>query len=287
MEIVAEFSYNHFGNIDRAKKMIDAAQLAGATCVKFELRNNNSYFRNNTEIRSYREPFEFSDLQIKEFAKHCEQLGIGWFASLHDLHSLSRIMQFKPRYLKIASREARCEPFLNKVKEVNNNAFPVVISTGGLSCNQIENIYSLFGPVGLTLVHTSCLYPCDTSDLNMNRIKWMMKNFKSNTGYSGHETGFLPSIYATVLGVNYLERHFTLEEDEKKIAKGKSYFNDELCTLTPDAFANMVNHLNLVLQLRDQPIAEGANPHEMERVCTYGVPAWDGNDVFLLPVQIF
>ena len=76
MEIVAEFTYNHLGDTARAIRMITEAKKAGATCVKFELRNNKNYFRNNQKIRIKRDKYEFSLKQISAFVKHCKKENI-------------------------------------------------------------------------------------------------------------------------------------------------------------------------------------------------------------------
>ena len=281
MEIVAEFTYNHLGNLDRARKMIDAAKAVGATCVKFEMRNNDSYFRNYESIRDRKQGYEFTDEAIAGFVNHCKEVSIEWFASVHDIHSLMKVIPLKPRYLKIASREARIIPFLSKFKEVNGKAFPVIVSTGGLSFKQVEEIYELMKDEKLTMLHTSCLYPCEPEYLNMNRIRKMKERFNCNIGYSGHERGYLPSLYAATLGVSYIERHFTLEDKVSTVAKGKEDFKDELCTLGPIAFKEMVNAIELFRQLHNQETKDKVTEQELSRVNAYGIPSWDGEDVYV------
>ena len=43
--IIAEIGNNHNGNIEEAFKLIDAAKEAGADCVKFQMRNMESVYR--------------------------------------------------------------------------------------------------------------------------------------------------------------------------------------------------------------------------------------------------
>jgi sialic acid synthase SpsE len=280
MEIVAEFTYNHFGNIDRAKQMIGEAKNAGATCVKFEIRNSENYFKNNPEIQQKKRSFEFNDQQIMEFVLHCQQEQIGWFASVHDIHSLRRILPFHPKYIKVASREARVMDFLVEIKKINENKIPVIVSTGGLSFEEVEKIYGLFKDQELWLLHTNCIYPCPVEKLNMNRIRKMKVSFNCKIGYSGHEEGFMASLYAATLGADYIERHFTLN-DQQDVAKGKPSFEDDRCTLSPLQFKEMADAVNLITQLYDQPLREEIAPEELERINAYGNIGWDGEDVFL------
>lgn len=279
MEIVAEFTYNHSGKVSLAKKMILSAMKSGATCVKIELRNNAAYFRNNTEILRKRSAFEFNEYQLEEFVKCCRHYNINWFASVHDIHSLKKVLKFYPSYIKIASREARNTCFLRKVAEINNKQFPIVVSTGALSFGQVTGIYKLLRKEKLTLLHTSCLYPCSVGDLNINRILLMKRKFDCSIGYSGHEEGFVPSLYAVFLGIDYIERHFAL--DRIQVAKGKQSFHDELCTLRPNEFKEMVNGIRKILQLKNQAVNKGVSLKELKRVNAYGNLLWDGNDVFV------
>jgi N-acetylneuraminate synthase len=218
---------------------------------------------------------------LKGFISDCNKVGIPWFASVHDFYSLKKILPFGPKYIKVASREARIGSFLACVKELTEGRVPIIISTGGLLFEQIEQIYNQMSRGHLTLVHTSCLYPCGIENLNMNRVRMMKDKFDCNIGYSGHEQGFLPTLYATALGVNYIERHFTLEDRQKKVAKGKEGFQDDLCTLGPETFAEMVNGVRLFMQLIKQNTDKGNLPLELERVNAYGIPDWDGHDVFV------
>ena len=280
IEIVAELTYNHLGNKDRALKMIDAAKAVGATCVKFELRNNPGYFKNHREVRDNKEQHEFTSAALQQVVAHCNHERIDWFASIHDISSLQKVLALKPRYIKIASREARLTPFIERVKELVNREYPVIISTGGLSFEQIKEVYKLMRGEDLTLLHTSCLYPCNTEHLNLNRIRKMKQEFSCNIGYSGHEEGIFASLYAVTLGVTYIERHFTLEDKDKQVTKGQNYFKDELCTLGPQAFRELVNGIRTFEQLQKQPVNDSVVAAEITRVNAYGILAWNG-DVYI------
>ncbi len=281
MEITAEFTYNHFGDIIRARKMIDAAKAAGATCVKFEVRNNASYFRNNPEIKKRKSRFEFSIKQMEAFVDYCRRVKIQWFASVHDLHSLKLVIELKPKYIKVASREAQCLPFLKEIVAVNKKERPIIVSTGAMKMQEIKSIYNLLKKEDLILVHTNCIYPCPPQLLNINRIIEFKKIFNCRIGYSGHEEGIIPSLYATTLGIDYLERHFTLEEKNKKVAKGKQHFKDDLCSLSPSWFKEMTEAINLILKLKSQKHSNKISVDELLRLNTYGKLIWSGEDVFL------
>ena len=61
----------------------------------------------------------------------------------------------------------------------------------------------------------------------------MWQSDRVSIGYSGHEQGILPSIAASMLGAEFIERHFCLSR--------KSFVHHIECSLEPDEFKEMVN----------------------------------------------
>ena len=87
------------------------------------------------------------------------------------------------------------------------------ISTGMSNLKDIEACIKIFkkNKCPYSIMHCVSTYPCDEKDLNLNTIKTLKKRFKCQIGYSGHESSVSPSIIATMLGAEILERHITLD----------------------------------------------------------------------------
>ena len=47
--IIAEIGNNHQGDLEMAKRLVDAAIEAGADCVKFQLRNREALYRSRAD----------------------------------------------------------------------------------------------------------------------------------------------------------------------------------------------------------------------------------------------
>jgi len=71
--VVAEIGANHQGDMETAKKMIQAAALAGADAVKFQKRDNKALF---TEA-AYNAPYESENAFGHTYGQHREALEFG------------------------------------------------------------------------------------------------------------------------------------------------------------------------------------------------------------------
>ena len=80
--VIAEIGNNHNGSVELALKMVDAAQDAGADCVKFQMRNMSSVYRKKslakqgedlgTEyVLDLLERFQLSEDEHKKVAEYC------------------------------------------------------------------------------------------------------------------------------------------------------------------------------------------------------------------------
>ena len=91
----------------------------------------------------------------------------------------------------------------------------------------------------LWLLHCHSAYPAPTSELNLNLIPGLMIDAPDlcspapvSIGYSGHEWGIDPTVWAVVMGAEMVERHITLDRT--------MWGTDQLASVEPLAFAEMV-----------------------------------------------
>ncbi|MEO9968033.1 MAG: N-acetylneuraminate synthase family protein [Reichenbachiella sp.] len=261
---VAELSYNHHGDDEILKTLIGKASEAGATHIKFEKRAKESY----TEFKSNKQLFELSDEQIDLLIEICKKFGLGWFCSVRDISSANAIAKFKPKKVKIASREAHSLDFIASVIKIFEDQVEYVISTGGLTLEQIQLIHDLMDEnqisSKLTLVHCVSKYPHSNDESNINRIKYLKQTYACKVGYSGHESGIEPSIFAAILGVSYIERHLAL--DQTDVVKSNVNYTDEKCTLTPTEFQQMCKSIDSFVRLKTLPLRDIPLDDELNRL---------------------
>jgi N-acetylneuraminate synthase len=243
---IAEIGINHNGDINIAKKLIDASVLAGFDAVKFQKRTIDLVYDKElldshrespwgTTQREQKEGLEFTLSDYKEIDSYCKIKNIEWFASAWDLESLNFLDQFNLKYHKVASAMIIDEFFLRAVAKKKLHTF---ISTGMSRMKDIEKAISIFREenTSFELMHCFSTYPMNPEDANLSTIKDMKQVFNCDVGYSGHENGLAVSYGAAMLGITSLERHITLDRT--------MYGSDQAASIEPKGMAELISVIN-------------------------------------------
>jgi N-acetylneuraminate synthase len=219
--IIAEIGINHNGSLDLAMQMIDGAAAAGCDAVKFQKRTpeicvpldqwnieRDTPWGRMTYIE-YRRKVEFTAADYDKIDGYCRQKGIHWFASCWDEPSVDFLEKFRPVAYKAASASLTNHSLLKKMKATGK---PLMISTGMSTMEEIDAAVQAVGTEGLLIAHSTSAYPCKVEELNLRMIPVLAAKYPTvNIGYSGHETGLIPTGAAVALGATFLERHITLD----------------------------------------------------------------------------
>ena len=219
--IIAEIGINHNGSIEIAKKLIDAAFLAGCDAVKFQKRTPERCVpRDQWDVErdtpwgrmsyiKYRHKVEFWKREYDEIDRYCAARGMAWFASCWDEESVEFIEQYGVPCYKAPSASLTDIDLLTAMK---GTAKPLILSTGMSTLDEIETAVSLIGTENLLLAHATSTYPCPPKELNLRMIQTLQSMYPTvPIGYSGHETGLTPTWVAVSLGAVFIERHITLD----------------------------------------------------------------------------
>jgi N-acetylneuraminate synthase len=219
--IIAEIGINHNGSLEIAKKLIDAAFLAGCDAVKFQKRTPELCVpRDQWDVErdtpwgrmsyiSYRHKVELGKNEYDEIDRHCRERGMMWFASCWDEESVDFINQYSVPCFKAPSATLTDIPLLMKTKETGR---PLILSTGMSTMEEIDGTVAELGTDNLLVAHATSTYPCSALELNLRMIQTLKKKYPSvPIGYSGHETGLAPTWAAVALGATFIERHITLD----------------------------------------------------------------------------
>jgi len=217
--VTGELGINHNGDIAIAKKLIDMAADTGCDAVKFQKRTVEDYYDKEELAMARDSPFgktnetlkrglEFDEDGWKELIDHAEKRGLIWYASVWDHKALEFVEKFDPVCHKIASPQITHKTLLKKVKETGK---PIILSTGMSTMDQVRKAVNLLGEENLIILHCTSTYPTAENEHNLNMMKTLRKYFNCPIGYSGHEPGVYPSLFACVLGACMVERHITLD----------------------------------------------------------------------------
>jgi len=217
--IIAEIGINHNGDINIAKKLIDAAVAAGYDAVKFQKRTIEIVYTPEELAKPRENPFgptngdlkrglEFGEKEYEEIDRYCKEKGIMWFASPWDIKSVDFLEKFNVPCYKIASA---CLTDDELLKYIKSKSKPIILSTGMSTVEQIRHAVEMLGEDNLVLLHCTSTYPLVDEELNLKVIPWLKENFNCPIGYSGHEVGVYSSLAAAVIGACAIERHITLD----------------------------------------------------------------------------
>jgi len=245
--VIAELGINHNGDMDIAKKLIDAAVHAGADSVKFQKRTPHIATppEQKKQMREtpwgyityleYRYKVEFSEEQYFEIDRYCKKRKIDWMVSVWDEPSVDFMEKFDTPAYKISSASLTDH---NLLKYVRRTGRPLFISTGMSTMEQIKRAVDVVGADNLLLMHCTSSYPCDAKELNLKMIETLRKEFPSiPIGYSGHEVGLVPSAIAVALGASLVERHITLDR--------AMWGSDQAASIEPVGFDRLVRYIRL------------------------------------------
>lgn len=219
---MAEIGINHNGSLDIAKKLIDMAFICGANAVKFQKRTpelcipqemkgiiKETPWGNMTYL-DYKKKMELGEEEYKEIDRYCKEKKIPWFASSWDVPSLQFLKQFNPPFHKVASPKLTDKKLLEELKQTKK---PIFLSTGGSTLEQIKKAVGLLKDTNdVIIMHCNSSYPTKDEELNLKVIQTLKNEFPNHQiGYSGHEPGLAPSLFAGMLGAEVIERHITLD----------------------------------------------------------------------------
>jgi N-acetylneuraminate synthase len=244
--VVAEIGINHNGDVDIARRLIDAAADAGADAVKFQKRTVDVVYSADELGRPRESPFgetngdlkrglELGEEEYSAIDAHCRERGILWFASAWDEASVDFIEAFDPPCWKIASASLTDDALLSHHRATGR---PIVMSTGMSTLEQIDHAVEVLGRDDLVLLHTTSTYPSQIEELNLAAIATLRERYDVPVGYSGHEVGLAPSVAAAALGAVMVERHITLDR--------ASWGSDQAASVEPQGFARMTRDIRTV-----------------------------------------
>ena len=258
IKIIAEAGVNHNGSIITAKKLIDGAAKAGADFVKFQTFTADSLASSEAKLAIYQKK---SGLKVKnqyellkklelskeshfELINYCKKKKIKFLSTAFDEDSLEFLKSLNLDLIKVPSGEINNYPYLCKVAKINKDT---IVSTGMSDKKDISNCLKILTNNGLakskiTLMHCNTGYPTPFEDANLKAIHSIKKIFKTNVGYSDHTVGIEAAIASVAFGAKIIEKHFTLNKNDKGPDHKASISVQELSNLV-SSVKNVYNSL--------------------------------------------
>ena len=242
--IIAELGSNHNGDMDLARKLIDAAKKVGADCVKFQswtkdtifskIKYEENYFiaddyrdRDDYTLEEIVDMYSISETQMKEMSEYSREVGIDCIStpfSKKEVDFLADLLDVP--FIKIASMDLNNYPFLEYIAQKDK---PMVMSTGLSELYEIDRAVKTIESTGnnkLVILHCISIYPIPDENINLNNIDTLKKLYPYPIGFSDHSLGFSIPLASVAKGVCLIEKHFTLDK--------KMFGWDHKVSATPD-----------------------------------------------------
>ena len=247
--IIAEIGNNHNGDINLAKKLVDLAISAGADCVKFQLRDVTSLYRNGGKpddasadlgaqyTLGLLNKFQLSNEELIAIFDYCKKNGTIPLCTPWDTKSIAVLEDYGMEAYKVASADLTNHELLEALA---NTGKPLICSTGMSTESEIILSADFLRSRGaqFVLLHCNSTYPTPLRDINLEYIKNLQSHTGSMVGYSGHELGIAVPVAAVTLGAKIIEKHFTINKNMEG--------NDHKVSLLPAEFAEMVKQIRQV-----------------------------------------
>lgn len=264
--LVAEINTGHFGEMAQAKKAIDAAVQAGASCIKFQSWKPESLYtrkylqEHRIEARMYAK-FSVSASELRELSEYAKLRDIAFSSTPYSPQEIEDLLQcVNVPFIKIASMDINN---LVLLRHAAQTSFPIVLSTGMSELAEIHNAVDEIkkrSSAPLVLLHCTSLYPTPEHLLNLRNIPLLSREFpECLIGFSDHSQGVAASALSIALGASLIEKHFTLDRSKPGFDNAMALNPAELkvlienCRLAHRMLGNSARNLSED-ELRQRPI---------------------------------
>lgn len=223
---VLEMANNHWGSVERGLKIIsDFSKIVRfnnvKAAIKLQIRDVDTFihkdFRDREDIRYIKKTLD-TKLSLKDYEillQAIRKSGCISMVTPFDEKSVDTCVELDVEIIKIASSDLNDWFLIEKIAQTKK---PVVVSTGGSSLKDIDDIVKFFEnrniPLGIN--HCVSVYPSEDHELELNQIDFLIKRYPGHViGFSTHEkTSWDASIMiACAKGARMFERHVDIDMD--------------------------------------------------------------------------
>lgn len=259
--IIAEIGVNHNGDLELAKRMVEAASTSDLDIIKFqtaipelvqiESAPKADYQKSTTdESQTAAEMIASLQLTYDEFVElksFVEAHGKQFLSTAFDLPSLGFLDSLGLTLFKIPSGEITNLPYL---RAIAGYADELILSTGMSTMDEIRAAIEAITATGfpkekLTVLQCNTAYPSPVDDANLLAMVTIGREFGVRIGYSDHTEGAAAALAAVALGATVIEKHFTTDRG----LPGP----DQHASMEPGDFAELVANIRQIERALGSP----------------------------------
>jgi len=264
--VIAEAGVNHNGDLDLARRLVDAAAAAGADAVKFQTHIaaeestpsepfRVKFSRQDATRYDYWKRMEFTEEQWRGLATHCAERNVLFVSSPFSLAAVDLLQRVGQPLWKIASGEVPNAQLLDRVLDTGS---PVVLSTGMSPLVEtdaaVARIRNRGSKVGVLQCTTA--YPCPPERVGLNLIPVYRERYGCWVGLSDHSGTIYPGLAGVAIGMDILELHVALSRD--------MFGPDVIASVTTNELRQLVDGIRFIERMRANPLDKDASARETD-----------------------
>ena len=265
---VLELANNHWGDLERGLRIVqEFAPVVRynnvRAAIKLQFRDVDSFihkdFRDRADIRYIKKTLD-TRMSKEHFAVLIEAIRRGGclrMATPFDEKSVDLCVELNIDIVKVGSSDITDWLLLEKIAKTRK---PVIVSTGGSSLKDIDDMVTFFERrnVPLAINHCVSIYPSEDADLQINQIDFLRQRYPGHTiGFSSHEYHDWSSslLIAYAKGARTFERHIDIKTEDKPLSP--------YCS-TPEQIARWFQAFKKAQEMCGQPGTDKARPTAKE-----------------------
>lgn len=225
---VLELANNHWGSVERGKKLItDYSRIVRfnniKAAIKLQFRDVDNFIHKNfvgrDDIRYIKKSLK-TKMSYDEYGTLIEAIkksGCITMSTPFDEASVDMCVNLGVEIIKIASSDINDWVLIEKIAKARK---PVIVSTGGSSLKDIDDLVKFFDNrnIPLAINHCVSIYPSEKCELELNQIDFLKKRYPNHViGFSTHEyNDDLESamLIAYAKGARTFERHIDMSIED-------------------------------------------------------------------------
>ena len=223
--LVAETGTTCNGDLKSALKLIDGAAAAGMDAIKFQMINPDEFMSDKTTVYKYDwgkgdanqenmfemfQKLRFTRQEWQAIAKHCDNVGLPWFATVDYLDGVDMAEDLGVCAMKIGSWDIWNHRLIRKIAQKNK---PVVVDLGPAYLGEITRLIDIISNEcsnrNIVLLH--CTHSKTDEQVNLRTIPYLNSVFHLPVGYSADTRDSFPDVVSLGMGCSMLEKRVTLD----------------------------------------------------------------------------
>lgn len=227
-----------FEGLENAKQLVSLAAEAGADAVKFQIFDPDALVADKKQLFTYdvlldRETGKTETIheplydilvrrylpkdEWREVKKHCDSLGLAFFATALFDEDLELLEELKCDSVKIASADVNHIPFIRKAAQTG---MCIQIDTGSSTLGEIEVAIDTIRSEGnerIIIHQCPSGYPAHLDSINLRVIQTLQQMFPYPIAFSDHTPGWDMDIAAIAMGADLVEKTITMDRTIRSV----------------------------------------------------------------------